>query len=208
VLAGSSVSGVIASSLWSAGSGPCAAPARPVLGQITAARDICSCECCPARQLEERLHGVGGMVDGFVHPAANCWTKWRTSSGRSSALAQRRHLHGKTLTDKRSPGTSAPPPWRSDPVRAAISRDPSAGWRAAQALKLLVLQTRRSFGCTSNGAPRSHEKDRALVGQLEAAEALRHGPVNAPFLVPEELASSSPVEWPRNSASRRPPTRC
>jgi hypothetical protein len=63
---------------------------------------------------------------------------------------------------------------------------PGAG--AAQALELLLLQDAQELGLhLERELADLIEKERAMVSQLEAAEALRHGPGKGAFLVPEEL---------------------
>jgi hypothetical protein len=52
----------------------------------------------------------------------------------------------------------------------------------------LVAAIRRASARRVRALPSLVQKERALVGQLEAAQALAHRPRKGPFLVPEELA--------------------
>ena len=128
----------------------------------------------------------------------NCWTKWRTSSGISSTtLAQRRHAHGEHVQAIVQVGAELLRLHHRIEVAIRGGNQTRVGAqraRAAETLELTLLQHAQQFRLQlQRDLADFVEKHRAAVRQLEAADALRDGAVNAPFSWPNSSLSSRPV---------------
>ena len=171
---------------------------------------FCSSRMFPGHAAPQRVHHrrrrCANAAPCAEQPAAR---NARPAAGCPPALAQRRHLDRENVEAvveigaERSFGDHRPQIAVRGGDDAARRRARSA--RAADALELALLQDAQQLRLQLSGiSPISSRKSVPPCGQLEPADPRRDArPVNAPFLVAEQLALEQPRRASRRSCTSR-----